>query len=153
MAPFRFRLQRVLDVSVHRAEALRAELAAAMAMRDGAARRLEVAREGQRVGRAGLAERQRAGLPAWEWAVYQEFLVFLDQRAAVATQDLSACEDEVRKRRAVLLDALREQRSLEALRRRAWERHRQEEATAERRFMDEVTAARWQRQAPSLPSA
>lgn len=153
MAAFRFRLQRVLDVYVHRADAGRVDLAAAMARRDEAARRLEVAREGQRAGRAELAERQRAGVPAWEWAVYQDFLTFLDRRAEVAAGELAAREDEVQARRAALIEALREQRSIEALRRRAWERHRLEEATAERRFLDEVSAARWQRQAPSLPSA
>lgn len=147
MARFRFRLQRVLDVSRQQARLARGELALALAARDQARRGLEEARARLLSGRARLAERLRSGLRPWEWALHAAYLGAQEAAVTEAARALAACEERVAEARARLMERLRAQRSLEVLRGRALARHRQGEARRELRFLDELNVVRWSRSA------
>lgn len=147
MARFRFRLQRVLDVAVQRERLARGDLAQALAGRAAAARRRAEREALLAAGRAELAARLRGGLPAWQWAVHARHLASLAEAVAAAAAEEAAWGERVEAARAALLERRREQRALAVLRARAWARHRQGEARAERRLLDELSVIRWSRSA------
>lgn len=142
---FRFRLQRVLDVAVQAERLAEGELAAAVARREEARMRLSALEDRRREQREAFGRRLRAGLRAWEWAAHAAYLARLGEALEAAARELGEREAEVEACRAALVERMRERRALETLRDKAVSRHRQEEAVAARRALDEVNVARWRR--------
>ncbi len=142
MNRFRFSLQRLLDVSGSLARARRADLAAAMARREETAAMAAEARRNLEEARTHLAARRQEGIEPWEWAAFAAYLRRLEENAAALAAELAERDAEVERCRQALLEARRGAKALEALRRRAWQRHRAAVAAEERRLLDEAAAAR-----------
>ncbi len=145
MRPFRFRLQRVLDVSGRVVKARTADLAAAMAREREAARRLAGAQELRRRRLTDLAARQSQGMAPWEWAVYARYLAGLKAEEARLAGELSRRRTETEARREELLERRREQKALEVLRSRAWKVYQAETEREERKILDDLAAGRYAR--------
>ncbi len=135
----------MLDVAVQAERAAESEMAAAVSRRDAALSRLAALEDRMREAREVLGRRLATGLRAWEWAGHAAYLDALQEVRAAAARDLEEREAEVEACRAALAERMRERKALELLRDKALARHRQEEALAAQRLLDEVGVTRWRR--------
>ena len=146
MRPFRFRLQRVLDLSGRVVKARAIELGTAVALEREAAQRLSAA-QGLRERRLrDLTVRQQQGIAPWEWAAFVGYLAGLKDEEARLADDLAIRCEQTDACRARLLEQRREQKALEALRRRALETYKVEEEQEERKLLDDLASSRYARE-------
>lgn len=142
MRPFRFRLQRVLDLSGRVVKARVIELAVAVAREREASQRLTEARELRRRRMDDLAARRERGMAPWEWAFFAGYLARLRVQEERLAEELARRRAETEVCRTELLERRREQKALGVLRNRAWEEYQAESEREERKLLDDLALAR-----------
>ena len=144
--PFKFRLERVLDMRERAEDEAKEALAAAMAERDRWAGRLAAAAaqlESARTGHAGTS----SGVSIGEMLAHQAFVERAERELRAAELDLSRRDAEVDARRAALQEAARERQVLVKLRDKQADAHRREADRLEAQHVDELALAMHRRRA------
>lgn len=143
MAEFRFRLATLLRLREAARDERRARLAEAYAAEQKLiARGDELRREQQE-----LKQRHRGPgvgrVDVDQMLSYDRYAVLIKAELHALEHQRSLLGDEIEKRRQALVAADREVRLLEKFREKLQDRHRQQEAAAAMRQLDEVASQRW----------
>ncbi len=133
LAPFRFRLDRVLAMRERAEDEAKEALGAAMREHDALADRLAAAGAQLEGARASQAGTSGTGFAIEQMLVHQAFIERAEREVQAAEMELSRQDAEVDARRVALQEAARERQVLDQL--------KDKQATAHRREADRVEAA------------
>ncbi len=138
MAPFRFRLDRVLKLRHQEVDAARRVLGAALAVQEEAARALAAVTGQIEVRMAVAAAQEARGMTAAEFATSRRHITFLQRQAERAEQELAAAQAETARCRQVLVETRSREKVLDKLRERRLAQHGEETARVHQGFLDEL---------------
>lgn len=152
MQRFRFRLQRLMDLTAKQEKALEQELAVFAMEEERLSRELSAAQAEYTAYCDRMTIKQAEGLTSWEWGLHAGYLLAFRQHLGVLEQALREARKQLEEARGRLLQKRRERKALEALCRRELERYWAAVRAEEGRETDEVVTAVTARQRSGMTS-
>lgn len=138
MKPFRFRLEKLLNIRQQQSKLAKNALAQARIRSRQAATYLESARAERLASEQTLLKRRSRRMTALEWALADQVHDAVVQRERQAHQALEVARMEEERRRAELIDAERREKTLDRLKERRAEEHRYAMEAWEQAQIDEM---------------
>lgn len=138
MAPFRFRLDKVLRLRRHELETARRQFQNAVAAEQAAEQALLALRAEMAARVAGALSREAGGMTALAFAVHRRHLAHLQEQAQQAEAAWLAARAEAARRRQALVLTRRRERVLERLRELRLAQHSGEAQQQELARLDEL---------------
>lgn len=143
VAPFRFSLQRVLDIRQQQEEQARLDVAQAQARYQHQVAVTEAARSRQAEHKDAWLRQSQRGVNKHEFWLHQTYAVSLERDVQTAEAEMLQLAKELNARRRVLVERAKATKLLEKLKLRQGIRHAEEEQLQERKQLDETATIRY----------
>jgi len=88
-------------------------------------------------------EAQKGSLSIIEVDLYQDYMMALKQQMRAQSEIVKSCVDELDKKRLILLEAVKERKTLEQLEEKSLNEYLDRHKKIERKFLDEITSIRF----------
>ncbi|MBI2058806.1 MAG: flagellar export protein FliJ [Nitrospirae bacterium] len=136
--PFRFRLQKVLEVRERIEENRRKELRTAMELYQAELQRLTALRRKHEEVQADFDERMRTGFVPYEGVIYQNY--FRRSRQEIADQNgrIAKSKLNVDEKRKAYIQSRKEKQVIERFKERRFEEYRVEEERSQNKLLNEL---------------
>ncbi len=146
MKKFNFRLQTALDIAVRQEQIAREELLLCIKDRDTIAAELQDLNSRLQNLEDEIREGMNTSLPLERLLLLRNFLPVLRKRRDEKNQELFIAEERVEEARHILVERMKESKTLNRLREKEWAAYLQEMLREEQKEIDEVATTRHHRQ-------
>ncbi|MGI5911148.1 MAG: flagellar export protein FliJ [Syntrophomonadaceae bacterium] len=141
MKVFYFRLQTKLDICQRQEQMAREEMQKKIAARNQILQELEVLKTRFQAVHKSITELEVIPGQFPRMLMERQYISVLKQHIDVAEQNLAKAHKEVEEVRMVVLERIRETKTLEKLKEKAWRRYLQELLLEEQKHLDEVASS------------
>ena len=146
MKAFHFRLQTSLDIAERREQMARAEMLALIRQRDNLQLKLERAEGQLKQMEQNIRDSVKENLPLEKLLIIINYVPVIRELIDHISAELQAAEQEVEKARSLLLERVKETRTLTKLREKEWLLYCEECNREEQKLIDEIAITRYYRQ-------
>jgi flagellar FliJ protein len=146
MKAFHFRLQTSLDIAERREQMAREEMLTLIRQRDNLQLKLERAEGQLKQIEQNIRDSVKENLPLEKLLIIINYIPVIRDLIDHITVELQAAEQEVEKARSLLLERVRQTRTLKKLREKEWLLYCEECNREEQKLIDEIAITRYYRQ-------